>query len=62
MVNVSVYLHEPWLKALTVLVTGEDEPVTVNDTSDIAESGTVNVRASQAAPTVMVMVVSTLAI
>ena len=59
--NVSVYLHEPWLNALTVLVTGEDDPVTENDTSDIAEAGTVNARASQGEPTVIVMVVSTLA-
>lgn len=57
-----MYLHEPWSKALTVLVTGEEDPVTVNDTADIAEAGTVNARASQGEPTVTVKVVSTLAI
>ena len=53
-----MYLHEPWSNALTVLVTGEEAPVTENDTADIAEAGTVNARASQGEPTVTVKVVS----
>ena len=46
------------MNAATVLVTGDELPVIVYDTADIAEEGTVNARASQGAPTVTERVMS----